>query len=843
MRKSALPARLRSYNRKRDFSRTAEPRGESPATAGRSFVIQQHDATRMHYDFRLEHRGVLLSWAVPKGPSLNPARKRLAVQTEDHPVSYREFEGHIPHGEYGGGPVIVWDRGSWDPEIDPDAGMRKGHLSFSLDGEKLQGRFQLVRLRGKVQQGPKSNWLLFKSRDEHALAGPAADITASRPESVLSGRRVEQIEDVPMATTKKATAQPSRKSRRPGRKKNSDAAMPSLGSVEPQLATLVDGPPPGSDWLYELKFDGYRMLSSIDGRTVGLRSRNDLDWTRTLPDIVDALKTLGCRRAILDGELCHVDDSGKTSFQKLQNQMPRGKGGGTPSKHLVYFVFDLLHLDGVDLRAQPLVERKAALRKLLGTKPKPPLAYSDHIQGDGHTAFLQACRAGLEGLIAKRAPAPYRGGRGKDWLKLKCQKRQEFVIAGFIRATGSREGFRSLVLGTRDDGPLKFAGRVGTGFTQESLRDLARKLKPRIVDASPLENAPRLSGVTWVKPDLVCEVQYAEITADGSLRHPSFQGLREDKPARQVKREKSVPVKTSLSPRSSSSAAKEDDGDVMGVRISHPERVMDSSSGVTKLDLARYHEAVQRLAMPYLANRPLSLVRCPDGGAHQCFFQKHVMPGVGKHVHKGRAGGHEILFVDEVVGLIELVQFNAIELHGWGATMNDPDHPDWFVIDLDPDTSLKFSDVVEAALEVREALKSLKLQSWIKTTGGKGLHVVVPIKPEQGWEQVKGFTQAIARSLEAQNPKRYVSTMAKAKRAGKIFVDYLRNAQGATAVLPYSPRARPGATVAMPVAWKDLKGLDPKEFTVKSAPRWIAKRRQDPWADFLRTKQRLPALD
>ena len=914
-------SRLQRYNQMRDFARTREPRGVAPPRIGHSFVIQQHDATRMHYDFRLEHRGVLLSWAVPKGPSLDPADKRLAVQTEDHPVSYRDFEGTIPEGEYGGGPVIVWDRGTWTPDdIDPDEGLRKGHLSFRLEGEKLHGRFQLVRLRGKIASGPKSNWLLIKRSDEHVRTGAQARITERMPLSVISQRRVSQIDaDAPVAAaprtvkrmkksttaktaktarkakaTSSAKATKSAKSAKPARKAGSakatktaaapstrtrtratakaasdgraapargrKARMPALSSLDPQLATLVDRAPPGREWLYEVKFDGYRMLARLDGGRVALRSRNGLDWTATLPGIAAALETLAADQAIVDGELCYVDDAGRSDFQKLQNHMPRGRSGGTPSPRLMYFIFDLLFCDGRDLRAEPLLERKLLLRSLLGAKPARPLAYSDHLDGDGATAFLQACRAGLEGLIAKRRDAPYREGRGRDWLKLKCQKRQEFVIVGMIRTPGSRQGFRSLVLGLREDnGKLRFAGRVGTGFSQASLRDLAARLAKRVSDRSPLENPPRLAGVTWVRPDLVCEVEYTELTAEGSLRHPSFQGLREDKPATQVKQERPVPVVQALDSgqpargagRKPSRATDDGDSDtgddrddaVMGVRITHPARVMDDRSGVTKLELARYHEQVIALSMPYLANRPLALVRCPEGGAHQCFFQKHVMRGAGPHIIKGRAGGQEVLFIDEPVGVIELLQFNAIELHGWGATMAAPGQPDWFVIDLDPDTQLGFAKVVEAALEVREALASVGLASWVKTTGGKGLHVVVPLEREAGWEEVKGFTQAIARSLEQRAPDRYVATMSKARRVGKIFIDYLRNGQGATAIIPYSPRARPGATVAMPVDWKDLRGLDPKEFNVRSVPKWIAKRRRDPWRDFLDKPQRLPRLD
>jgi bifunctional non-homologous end joining protein LigD len=851
------PTPLREYNRKRDFHRTAEPRGTAARSGGRSFVIQQHDATRMHYDFRLEHGGVLWSWAVPKGPSLDPADKRLAVQTEDHPVDYRDFEGHIPEGEYGGGPVIVWDRGTWEPEGDPDAGMRKGHLTFTIEGQKVRGRFDLVRLRGKVANGPKSNWLLIKRTDEHVRTGAEGRITEQLPHSVISGRTIDQPPAAVWRSKPTASASPptvanraTKASRSAKTKKTKAVAAPVLSSIEPQLATLVDRAPPGPDWVYEVKFDGYRMLAAVEGKSAKLRSRNGLDWTQALSPIAAALQGLGVNRAVFDGELCHVNADGRTNFQKLQNAMPRGKADATMSRDLTYFMFDLLHLDGEDLRPLPLLERKARLQTVLA-KCKWPLAYSSHLESDGRTAFLHACQSGLEGLIAKRTSAPYREGRGKDWLKLKCQKRQEFVIVGMIRASGTRLGFRSLVIATRDDKRLTYAGRVGTGFSQESLRELSQRLAKLVVKESPLDDPPRLSGVVWVRPELVCEIEYTEVTQDGSLRHPSFQGLREDKPARQVRRERAQPVEAvvdsdSASPRASKtprgSAVEDDPQSVEGVRISHPERVIDQASGLTNLELARYHATVAPWLLPYAQNRPLALVRCPDGAAHQCFFQKHVMPGIGPDVVRGRAGKHEVLYVTNAAGLVELAQFNVIELHGWGATMEQPDRPDWFVLDLDPDSAVPFSRVVESALEIREALKSAGLRSWVKTTGGKGLHVCVPLAPRAQWAEVKEFTHAVARSLEAQHPQRYVATLSKAKRVGKIFIDYLRNGEGATAVLPYSPRARPGATVAMPVDWKDLAKVDPKEFTVKTAPVYLRRRRRDPWSDFLSSPQALPEL-
>lgn len=612
--------------------------------------------------------------------------------------------------------------------------------------------------------------------------------------------------------------------------------LPSLQNVDLQLATLVDRPPSSGEWIYEIKFDGYRLLARRDARAVSLRSRNGLDWSDKFPFVRDALATLATKSAILDGELCYVRDDGRTSFQHLQRALPRG-GGEVPKdeqKQLVFYVFDVLFLDGQDLRALPLVQRKERLQKLLGAKPRWPLAYSSHLETEGRTALAQACHAGLEGLIAKRPMAPYEGGRSASWIKLKCHKRQEFVIVGFLPAEGSRIGFRSLLLASLEDGELRFNGKVGTGFDHKLLTEIGRQLQSRVIDEPAVANPPRMRNAVWVKPDLVCEVEFTEMTQDGSLRHPSFQGMRQDKPARQVVRERPRDVESvTHTTRSAKSPAG-------SVKFTHPERVIDQASGVTKGELAKYHQQVSDWILPYAENRPLALVRCPQGNAAECFFQKQKLPGFSESIKAGKIAGHDILYTSSARGLLELVQFNAIELHGWGATASDPDRPDWLVIDLDPDTHLSFSAVIDAALEVRGIFDQLKLTSFVKTTGGKGLHVVVPITPRADWAMVKGFTQSVALALEQHAPARYVSKMTKAKRVGKIFVDYLRNGQGATAVLPYSPRARPGVTVAMPVAWRDLKHVDPREFDVRSAPAWLKKRRKDPWADFFTVRQMLP---
>ena len=854
-RRGSKTAGLTRYHQKRRFDVTAEPRGSvGPARDSRlRFVIQQHDATRMHFDFRLELDGVLKSWAVPKGPSLSPREKRLAVEVEDHPLDYRSFEGNIPEGEYGGGAVIVWDRGTWTPIGDPHTALEKGRLNFELHGEKVAGQFALVRMRSDRTGGKRSNWLLIKHTDEHVREGAAAEPTQSQRESVISGRTVEDVAAGVAARRRRTSgarsAPPASKAKARPKARGVRAAgsTPSLDRLQPQLATLSDSAPSGPGYVYEVKVDGYRALARIVDGQVQIRSRNGLDWTNTFPRIAEALAKLPVDSAVIDGEICAVGADGRTSFQGLQNVMgTRGhRKVAASDAALVFIVFDLLFLDGTDFRGRPLLERKENLKGRLQTVPKGPLLYSDHVSGDGRVILAQACQLGLEGVIAKQIDAPYAPTRSRTWLKLKCSRRQEFVIVGYVKAEARRQGFRSLLLALREKGGLRYSGKVGTGFTQASLRDIAAEMKGLVRDTSPLENPPREKNVVWLEPKLVCEVEYTEITRDGSLRHPSFQGLRQDKPAGDVRREKAVrppPAAPRRARDKGRAPSAPGDAVVAGVAISHPERVMDARSGITKLELARYYERVADSFLAYATDRPMALVRCPQGDAHQCFFQKHAMARLSGEVKRGRAAGQEMLYVQSVAGLLSLVQFNCIEFHGWGARRPAMDKPDWVIFDLDPDESLPFATVVEAAHEVRDALARIDLVSFVKTTGGKGLHVVVPIRPRSGWAEVKGFSQTIATALAQQRPDRYVATMSKAKRTGRIFVDYLRNGEGATAILPYSARTRPGATVAVPVAWKDLAKLDPREFRVENAQAWLGRRRRDPWADLLSTQQDLPRI-
>lgn len=821
---------LQKYEALRDFESTSEPTAQiRPSVTGRSFVVQQHAATAMHYDFRLELDGVLKSWAIPKGPSLSPADKRLAVQTEDHPVDYRDFEGSIPEGQYGGGPVIVWDRGEWSPEGDPEEGLRKGRLEFSLRGEKLHGAFVLVRMPDRntsPSRKKKDTWLLIKRRDSFARNDGASSVVTRLPRSVLTDRTIEDVEaGAPALPKGKTTKRTDTRAR--------TAKMPAFGAIEPQLATLVGavpvaGPTTPGDWVYEIKYDGYRAITTLDHGKVRIASRNGKDWTAKFPEIAEAVSRLRARQAVFDGEIGYVLPDGRTDFQHLQNAM---SAGAKERAQIVYFVFDLLYFDGVDLRDEPLVTRKDTLRTILAYE-KPPLRLADHVDTRGETFFAHACKAGLEGIIAKRADRPYASGRGRDWVKVKCQKRQEFAIVGFTPPKGSRSGIGALLLAVQRGGRYQYAGKVGTGFTVATLNDLRKRLDKLDEGRAP-EGAPRMKDAVWVEPKLVGEVRFTEWTKDGVLRHPSFEGLRVDKKPAEVIRETG-------------------DDRVLGIAISHPDRVVDRTLGLTKLDLARYYEAVSERLLTYAKKRPLMLVRCTESwtadklgpmqgtkAKRACFIQKHRGRGLTANIGHSEADGEEVLFVQKPRELIELAQFNAIELHGWGAKLPRFDRPDWIVFDLDPDEALGFDKVVEAALALRDSLEAIDLVSFVKTTGGKGLHVVVPLTGRDGWDAVRTFTEDVARAFAQQAPDKYVANMSKARRRGKVFIDYLRNALGATAVLPYSPRARPGTPVAMPIAWNDLEHLDPRELDVFSVPKLLAKQRKDPWAALLDTSQSL----
>jgi len=889
---------LEVYRKKRDFKRTPEPRGARARrrVSGLQFVIQKHAATHLHYDFRLELDGVLLSWAVPKGPSLDPKQRRLAVHVEDHPLDYAGFEGTIPKGEYGGGSVLLWDRGEWIPRKDPREGLRKGHLVFDLEGEKLRGGWALLRMGGSKEPEGK-NWLLVKEKDDEARSGRGAEITERAPESVSSGLRIEDIGSKPGSVWHS-----NRASERKPARRGSSAARPLLDAsglpgarratlprrIAPQLATLVARIPEGDAWLHEIKYDGFRTLCEIARGKVRLLTRNGLDWTDRFGSVAAAAASLPVTGAILDGEIAVLRADGTTSFQDLQNVLRRGDEG------LVYFVFDLLFVDGLDLRGVPIEQRKEALRTLLRSSSgsRSTIRYSDHLAGQGSGFFREACERGLEGVVSKRADGRYVSGRTGEWVKTKCSARQEFVIGGFTDPKGARSGLGSLLLGANENGQgLRYCGRVGTGFTQDLLRTLRRRLGSMETSAAPFTNPPRLKAAHWVKPKLVAEVSFSSWTDDGMLRHPSFEGIREDKPANEVviekprvtkppsgagKRtapkkprrrgprvppkpprrpppvrepERKTPVREPPAedpPRAPIREPPEEGKErrARAVTLTHPEKVLYPERGITKLDLVRYFTNVSKLMLPHLAERPLMLRRCPNGQGRECFFQKH--PGVntppGLHpvrVHEAK-GLSTYWTVDDGNGLVALVQMGVLEIHVWSSRADREEEPDRIVFDLDPDPSIDWTETAGVARRVREVLQEYDLDSYVKTTGGKGLHVLAPIRRGPGWDEVKAFAGAIASRLVRERPDLLTTHLAKAKRGRRIFVDVLRNVRGATWVAPYSPRARSSAPVSAPLRWSELPRLTPDELTVETMPARI-RRISDPWAGLIAARQTLTA--
>lgn len=845
---------LRRYREKRNFVRTPEPSGNTRARTGshavdqRLFVIQKHAASRLHYDFRLELDGTLKSWAVPKGPSLDPGQKRLAVHVEDHPLDYADFEGIIPPKQYGAGTVLIWDRGTWEPMGDPRAGYRKGVLKFRLNGHKLHGHWTLVRMG--LRSGEKQdNWLLIKDRDDQARTGPGGEIVDRMPDSVESGRGVQQV-----AREQPRVWQSPRRSSRSGGSAGRRLDLSRIAGavrarcpdwVAPQLATLVERMPDDEQWLHEIKYDGYRIVARVGGRQARLFTRNQNDWTAKLQPQADAVASLDAADAWLDGEVVVFTEGGKTDFQALQNAFDRRS-----ASRIVYCLFDVMYLNGYDLRQVPLVERKRLLASLFPDhSTSDVLRYSDHIAGDGHATFDEACRRGLEGLIVKRADAPYRSGRGRSWLKVKCEQRQEFVIGGYTDPSGSRHGFGALLVGFYDKQGLRYAGRVGTGFSHISLRELQTKLR-RLERAKPAFSNPPTgwdaNGVHWVRPELVAEVRFAEWTKEGILRQASFQGLRQDKPARAIGRERAQTSQDEPAPQhqtSPQSRKKPQRPARAGTKLSHPDRVLFPDIGLTKDGLARYYEQVADWMVPHLRGRPLTLVRCPQG-YQDCFYQKHVNETVPKAIGRveieedGGAGTYMV--ADSLEAVLGLVQMGVLELHTWGAIRDRLDRPDRLTFDLDPDPSVPWQQVIEAAQLMRALLGELGLTGFVKTTGGKGLHVVTPIQRAHDWEEAKAFAKAVADHMVATIPQRFTATMAKRARKGKIFIDYLRNARGATAIAAYSTRAKPGAPVSVPLEWDELSpDLTSDYFTVMNVQARLKHQRRDPWAGYDRAARRL----
>ncbi|MFJ7795564.1 DNA ligase D [Pseudomonas sp. NPDC096950] len=810
------------YTRKRNFEITSEPPESAPAKRGKKapsalrFVIQKHDARNLHYDFRLELDGTLKSWAVPKGPSLDPTQKRLAVHVEDHPISYGTFEGSIPEGQYGAGDVIVWDHGVWQPIGDPQETYKAGKLKFTLIGEKLSGDWALVRthLRGS---GDKEQWLLIKEKDQQARPISEFDVVAELPKSVLSDATVGD------KTTKKAVKKPKAVKPKP-------TALPEQFS--PQLATLMDKAPAG-DWRYEIKFDGYRILARIDNGEVRLLTRNGHDWTAKLPLQAKALAEMKLDGSWLDGEVVVLNDKGFPDFQGLQNAFEIGR-----SVDIIYFVFDAPFLHGVDQREMPVEDRRAALKKALGRKSRQILRFSEAFTAKHQDIVESACALSLEGVIGKRAGSPYVSRRSPDWIKLKCRLRQEFVIIGYTAPQGSRSGFGALLLGVYDDKGLIYAGRVGTGFNQANLKLFHGQLQKIERKTSPLAKpltAAQARGVHWVEPTLVCEAEFAEWTREGVVRQAAFIAMRTDKPATEIVREQPQSPKAGKPVSEKKTSSK--DSTVAGVKITHPDRVIDKDSGTQKLELVQFYESISKWILPFLRDRPVSLLRAPEGVEGEQFFQKHAerlaIPNI-KHLDPNIDLGHaRLMEIDTVQALIGAAQMGTIELHTWGATTDKIETPDLFVLDLDPDPALPWKSMVEATQLTLSVLDEIGLEAFLKTSGGKGMHIIVPLARKDDWDTVKAFAKAIAQFMAQQLPERITATMGPKNRVGKIFVDYLRNTRGASTVAAYSVRARPGLPVSVPIARDELTALHgSQEWTVANLLERLEGLKEDPWAGY-----------
>jgi bifunctional non-homologous end joining protein LigD len=898
-----MAQKLETYRRKRRFDESPEPSGMPRRRGGTarvkgngnpdghalSFVIQEHDARRLHYDFRLELDGTLKSWAVPKGPSLDPSVKRLAVHVEDHPLEYGSFEGEIPEGNYGAGTVLVWDRGTWEPaggEREAHDAYEAGKLKFRLEGEKLHGGWMLVKshMRGS---GDKEQWLLIKERDDEARSEDKFDVLAERPGSVLShgdnkkagetakpgkgapkrkhgaskthtkaaGRHAKSLVR-PVSPSHANTDHPDIVATRSAASLSKLAASPSIegavkaglpATLKPQLATLVDAAPQGGDWSYEIKFDGYRVLARIDRqgskRRVCIFTRSGLDWSAKFDRQCEALAGLDIESAWLDGEAAVLDKRGVPDFQALQNAFDTDR-----PQDIVLFLFDLPYLNGYDLREVPLVQRRALLRALLENAGGGMLRFSEDFAIDADELLQSACEMALEGIVGKRRDSHYVSRRSPAWIKLRCRRRQEFVIGGYSEPAGSRTGFGALLLGVYDaNHRLQYAGRVGTGFDSATLRMVKQELAAREIEQMPFASVPRersRTPVHWVKPELVAECNFAQWTSDGIVRQASFISLRRDKPAREIGQE--VPRKNSAKPTKHAKKASALDASVVfGVRISHPDRMIDESTGATKLDLVRYYEWIAPRMLPHLADRPVALVRAPDGIGGEQFFQKHGNKLALPHVtqHKGLDPGHApLLTIDSIEALVSAAQMDAIEFHTWNGVASALEKPDRMVFDLDPDPALAWHAMIEAAQLARELLAELGLDAWCKTSGGNGLHVVVPLAKALNWEDVKAFSQAIAQHMAGSLPERFSAKMGKQNRKKKIFVDYLRNNRGSSTIAAFSARARAGLGVSVPLAWNEVEHTTRgDQWTIGNLHERLDALKSDPWAGYSKCRQRITA--
>lgn len=834
-------AALEAYNRKRDFAASPEPKGASERVRERAaadrqalqFCVQKHHATRLHYDFRLEIDGTLKSWAVPKGPALDPAIKRLAVHVEDHPLEYASFEGVIPEGHYGAGEVIVWDKGIWRPLADPVEAYRSGKLKFALQGEKLGGVWNLVKTK---ISGKQEQWFLIKHDDAHARPASEFDIVAALPNSVLSDRLLgPRKRSGKAAKPRPADAEPA--PRRTAQSVKLLGAKPAElpEALKPQLATLVEAAPPG-EWRYEIKFDGYRILARIDDGDVKLFTRNGHDWTEKLPRQAEALASLGLKSAWLDGEIVVANEQGIPDFQALQNAFEVGRSGS-----IVYHLFDLPYLNGMDLRQVPVEQRRAALAQVVERSEDEVLRFSDDFEEAPDALLNSACQMQMEGLIGKRVGSAYRSSRNDDWIKLKCQRRQEFVIVGFSDPKGARSRFGALLLGLHDptSGELRYAGKVGTGFNQSTLATLHDQLVPLEINKPAVSNPPtgfEAKGVHWLKPQLLAEVAFAQITQEGAVRHAVFHGIRADKPAEAISEEKPA----APSPKQRAPARE----GAVTIRLTHPGRVIDAVSGTTKRQLADYYISVADWILPHLQARPVALVRAPDGIAGELFFQKNAanlaIPGM-QSLDKAQAG-HPAMVIDTLQTLIGAVQMSTLELHTWNATVEDLGQPDRFILDLDPDPALPWKAMVEATHLTLTVLDELGLKSFLKTSGGKGIHIVVPLTPGASWDEVRGFSHGMVKHIARLIPERFSAVSGPKNRVGRIFIDYLRNGLGATTVCAYSARSREGLPVSVPIQRGELteiKGAD--AWNIHNLHERLEGLTDDPWREFFESPQRITA--
>ena len=803
---------LNEYNQRRNFEKTFEPEGRTETSEeSLRFVVQHHLAGRDHYDLRLEWNGVLLSWAVPKGPSYNTKDKRLAVQVEDHPLEYRNFEGTIPKGEYGGGVVMLWDEGYWEPYMNVDEGLSEGMLKFSLKGSRLRGRWALIRLKGKAGE-TKDNWLLLKEKDEYVKDDEGmSEFTTS----IRTGRTMAEIEK---GHEEKIIKNP-------------------FSKADVQLAKLANTVPEGDEWLYEMKYDGYRILAFVEGNSVRLITRNGNDITKRFFKIASSLIDLAKGRAmVLDGEIVVTDDSGKTDFQALQNYLKAQK-----PQTLTYIIFDLLAIDGEDIRGHSLMDRKEKLESLMQDAPNN-LYYSRYVKGYGKESFAAACEAGMEGIVGKKPDSIYSGNRNDDWIKLKCDKRQEFVIGGYSLSDKRTSGVSSLLLGVYDGEELIYAGRAGTGISENDMIVLESYFQGLKRLESPFKQEPKTKSnekITWLEPKLAAEIKFAEWTKENLLRQASYKGLRADKDPKDIKREKAEETQPQFNERQEKPMEK--GFTIEGVKISSPDKIIYNELDITKEDVVRYYSKVAERMLPYVRNRILSIVRCPKGVSQACFYKKHPGPGskgiITMHIPTDNNETVEYFYIENATGLISEAQMGTLEFHTWGSSVEQLEKPDIMVFDLDPDEGMKIDRVRQGVEDIKSILDELNLNSYLKLSGGKGYHVVVPLKPTAYWDKFHDFAKQTAEVMENKWPDRYTSNVRKAKRKGKIFIDWIRNARGATSIAPYSLRARKGAKVSMPIFWDELYTVAPDGINLEDA--LIRIEGKDPWEDFFQNTQML----